>query len=96
VQLRLTGRFNGQRSDSVQFQEKDDRSEGTRETRHMSKVLKRINAVRKEERGAALVEYGLLVGLIAVVSLVVVTQLGLGISGKLSTACSSLGGGIGC
>jgi pilus assembly protein Flp/PilA len=58
----------------------------------MSKVLKLINAVRKDEDGAALVEYGLLVGLIAVVSIIATTQLGLAVSGKLSTACASLGG----
>jgi pilus assembly protein Flp/PilA len=58
----------------------------------MSKVVKLINAVRKDEEGAALVEYALLVGLIAVVCIIAVTQLGLAISGKLSTACSSLGG----
>ncbi len=58
----------------------------------MSNVLKLISAVRKNEDGAALVEYGLLVGLIAVVCIIAVTQLGLAVSTKLSTACSSLGG----
>jgi pilus assembly protein Flp/PilA len=58
----------------------------------MSKVLKLINAVRKDEEGAALVEYALLIGLIAVVCIIAITQLGLAISGKLNTACSSLGG----
>jgi len=58
----------------------------------MSNALKLINTVRKDEDGAALVEYGLLVGLITVVCLVAVTQLGLAASGKLSTACASLGG----
>jgi pilus assembly protein Flp/PilA len=58
----------------------------------MSKALKLINAVRKDEEGAALVEYALLVGLIAVVCIIAVTQLGLAVSGKLSTACNSLGG----
>jgi pilus assembly protein Flp/PilA len=58
----------------------------------MSKVVKLINAVRKDEEGAALVEYALLVGLIAVVCIIAITQLGLAISGQLFTACSSLGG----
>jgi len=57
----------------------------------MSKLLKMVNAGRKDEGGAALVEYGLLVGLIAVVCLVAVTQIGVGASGKLSTAYASLG-----
>jgi Flp pilus assembly pilin Flp len=58
----------------------------------MSKFFKLISAVHNDEEGAALVEYGLLVGLIAVVCIVVTTQLGLAISTKLSTACASLGG----
>jgi pilus assembly protein Flp/PilA len=58
----------------------------------MSKALKLINAVRKDEQGAALVEYALLVGLVAVVCIVVTTQLGAAVSGKLHTACTSLGG----
>jgi pilus assembly protein Flp/PilA len=58
----------------------------------MSKFVKLIGAVRKDEQGAALVEYALLVGLIAVVCIIAVTQLGLAVSAKLSTACSSLGG----
>jgi pilus assembly protein Flp/PilA len=58
----------------------------------MSKALKLINAVRKDEQGAALVEYGLLVGLIAVVCIVAITQLGAQVNSKLSTACASLGG----
>ncbi len=58
----------------------------------MSKALKLINAVRKDEEGAALVEYALLVGLIAVVCIVAVTQLGLAVNSKLSTACVNLGG----
>jgi pilus assembly protein Flp/PilA len=59
----------------------------------MSKVLKLLNDVRNAEEGAAMVEYALLVGLIAVVCLLVVTNLGEAVSSKLSSACSSLGGG---
>ena len=58
----------------------------------MSNVLKFLNDVHKDEEGAALVEYALLVGLIAVVCIIAVTQLGLAISGSLSTTCASLGG----
>ena len=58
----------------------------------MLKALKLINAVRKDQDGAALVEYGLLIGLITVVCLVAVTQLGLAASAKLSTPCAALGG----
>jgi pilus assembly protein Flp/PilA len=58
----------------------------------MRKAVKLINAVRKDEEGAALVEYALLVGLIAVVCIVAVTQLGLAVSNTLTSACTSLGG----
>jgi Flp pilus assembly pilin Flp len=58
----------------------------------MSKALKLINAIRKDQEGAALVEYGLLIGLIAVVAIIATSQLGLAASAKLSTACASLGG----
>ena len=61
----------------------------------MSNVLKLVNDVRNDEQGAALVEYALLIGLIAVVCIVAVTQLGLAISGSLNSACTSLGG-AGC
>ena len=61
----------------------------------MSKALKLINAVRKDEEGAALVEYALLIGLIAVVCIVAITSLGVAVSNKLNSACSSLGG-TGC
>jgi pilus assembly protein Flp/PilA len=58
----------------------------------MRKAVKLINAVLKDEEGAALVEYALLVGLIAVVCIVAVTQLGLAVSNTLTSACTSLGG----
>jgi pilus assembly protein Flp/PilA len=58
----------------------------------MSNVFKLLNEVHNDEEGAALVEYALLVGLIAVVCIIAVTQLGLAISGSLSTTCASLGG----
>jgi pilus assembly protein Flp/PilA len=61
----------------------------------MSKALKLINAVRKDEEGAALVEYALLVGLIAVICLVAVTQLGLAVNTRMTAACTALGG-AGC
>jgi pilus assembly protein Flp/PilA len=58
----------------------------------MSKVVKLITAVGKDEEGAALVEYALLIGLIAVVCIVAVTQLGQAVSTRMFAACSSLGG----
>ena len=56
----------------------------------MSKVLKLLNEVRKDEEGATMVEYAIMVSLIAVVSIIVVGSLGKAVSGVFSTACSSL------
>jgi len=46
----------------------------------------------RTERGASMVEYALLVGLIAVVAVVAVTALGGGISGLFSSANTCVGG----
>jgi pilus assembly protein Flp/PilA len=48
--------------------------------------LRLMNRFRRDEQGAALVEYGLLVGLIAVICVVAITLLG----GKVSNAFSSI------
>ncbi len=46
----------------------------------------------KEESGAAAVEYGLLVALIAVVIIASVTALGTTLSGKFNTVSTAVGG----
>jgi len=46
----------------------------------------------KTERGASMVEYALLVGLIAVVAVVAVLALGQGITGLFSSANNCVGG----
>jgi len=46
----------------------------------------------RSERGASMVEYALLVGLIAVVAVVAIAALGGGISGLFSTANKCVGG----
>jgi pilus assembly protein Flp/PilA len=48
--------------------------------------LQMTGRLRKDEQGAALVEYGLLLGLIAVICIVAITLLG----GKVSNAFSSI------
>jgi pilus assembly protein Flp/PilA len=53
-------------------------------------MLKLINRFRREEEGAALVEYGMLVGLIAVICVVAVTLLGHEVSDAFSTIAASL------
>lgn len=55
-------------------------------------ILRLLNDVLSDEKGAALAEYALLIGLIAIVCIAVVTQLGLTISGSLSTSCTAFKG----
>jgi pilus assembly protein Flp/PilA len=51
-----------------------------------------INRFRRDDEGAALVEYGMLVGLIAVICVVAVTALGTEVSTAFSTIASALSG----
>jgi pilus assembly protein Flp/PilA len=51
---------------------------------------KLINRLRRDDEGAALVEYGMLVGLIAVICVVAVTTLGTEVSTAFSKIASSL------
>jgi pilus assembly protein Flp/PilA len=51
-----------------------------------------INRFRSDDEGAALVEYGMLVGLIAVICVVAVTNLGTEISTAFSNIASALSG----
>ena len=53
-------------------------------------VLQLINRFRRDDEGAALVEYGMLVGLIAVICVVAVTTLGTEVSAAFSKIASSL------
>jgi pilus assembly protein Flp/PilA len=48
-----------------------------------------------DEDGQALAEYGLILGLIAVVCIIALTGIGLAISGQLSAVSGALGGGGG-
>lgn len=45
---------------------------------------------KRNQKGAALVEYGLLVGLIAVVAIAAITGLGGAVDEKFTSACNSL------
>ena len=51
-----------------------------------------INRLRRDDEGAALVEYGMLVGLIAVICVVAVTTLGTEVSTAFSSIASALSG----
>jgi pilus assembly protein Flp/PilA len=55
-------------------------------------MRKFLNRFRKNEEGAALVEYGMLVGLIAVICVVAVTTLGTEVSNAFSIIASDLKG----
>ena len=61
-------------------------------TRTKEAVL-RIFAFYKDEEGQALAEYGLILGLIAVVAIAALTLLGTALTGKLSGISGALGGG---
>jgi pilus assembly protein Flp/PilA len=50
-----------------------------------------VHALQRDEKGAALIEYGLLIGLIAVICAAAVTLLGQEISGAFSFMASALG-----
>jgi pilus assembly protein Flp/PilA len=54
-------------------------------------LVQLINRFRRDEEGAALVEYGLLVGLIAVICIAAVTLLGQEVSTAFSIIASDLG-----
>jgi pilus assembly protein Flp/PilA len=54
--------------------------------------LQLIQRFRKDEQGAALVEYGLLLGLIAVICIVAVTLLGQKVSNAFSSIAAALPG----
>jgi pilus assembly protein Flp/PilA len=53
-------------------------------------ILQLINRFRRDDEGAALVEYGMLVGLIAVICVVAVTTLGTEVSNAFSKIAASL------
>jgi pilus assembly protein Flp/PilA len=55
-------------------------------------VLQLINRFRRDDEGAALVEYGMLVGLIAVICVVAVTTLGTEVSTAFSKIAAALSG----
>ncbi|SHH97050.1 Flp family type IVb pilin [Clostridium grantii] len=51
-----------------------------------------VRCLPKTKKGQAMVEYALIIGLIAVVLIAVVTSLGTGIKGKFNSIVTGLGG----
>lgn len=69
---------------------------GEKSEKQLSKfneVLLRLIVRFKDEEGQALAEYGLILGLIAVIAIAALTLMGTLIAGKLGDITSALGGG---
>ena len=58
----------------------------------ISETILKLFVLYKDEEGQALAEYGLILGLIAVVAIAALTLLGTAISGKLDSVNTALGG----
>ena len=58
----------------------------------LAKITELIAAVKNEERGASMVEYALLVVLIAIIAIVAITIAGKEVSGAFSEIASGLEG----
>jgi pilus assembly protein Flp/PilA len=54
------------------------------------KMLKKLSAMMKDEKGQALAEYGLILALIAVICIVALTALGTNVSAKLTEIATAL------
>jgi pilus assembly protein Flp/PilA len=59
---------------------------------HINEAILKLFASYKTEEGQALAEYGLILGLIAVVAIAALTLLGTALTGKLDFINSALGG----
>jgi pilus assembly protein Flp/PilA len=59
----------------------------------VNEMILKLFALYKDQEGQALAEYGLILGLIAVVAIAALTLLGGAITGKLDIINSALGGG---
>jgi pilus assembly protein Flp/PilA len=58
----------------------------------INEAVLRLFVLYKDEEGQALAEYGLILGLIAVVAIAALTAVGLAVTGKLNSVNSALGG----
>ena len=58
----------------------------------ISEAVLKLFVLYKDEEGQALAEYGLILGLIAVVAIAALGALGLAITGKLGSINTALGG----
>jgi len=58
----------------------------------MLRVVKLLNQVRKDEDGTALLEYSILIGIVAVAAIAYITGIGGWVKLQFSTMCASLAG----
>jgi pilus assembly protein Flp/PilA len=58
----------------------------------INEAVMKLFVLYKDEEGQALAEYGLILGLIAVVAIAALTLLGTAITGKLTSINTALGG----
>ena len=58
---------------------------------HINRMRKHLLTLARDEEGASMVEYGLLVALIAIVAIAAVTLLGTNLSTKMNSAATTLG-----
>ena len=56
-------------------------------------IIRGFQARLQDEEGQALAEYGLILGLIAVVCIIALTGIGLAVSGQLDLIANAMGGG---
>ena len=59
----------------------------------VNEMILKLFALYKSEEGQALAEYGLILGLIAVVAIAALTLLGTALSGQLGSITGAFGGG---
>jgi pilus assembly protein Flp/PilA len=62
----------------------------------MVKFVKLLDQVRKDEDGTALLEYAILIGIIAVAAIGWISGLGAWVSNQFSSLCGSLTTGSAC
>lgn len=62
----------------------------------MAKYLQAAKNLMKDEEGAALIEYTVLLGILVVAVIVTIIAVGTWVNGQWSALCSKLTSGLGC
>lgn len=60
--------------------------------KQMTKLLSTYKQFRDDENGAAMVEYSILIGLIAAASILIIIGIGLWVTGRFTGLCSAMNG----